>query len=58
MVRQLSKEEDIDMSYYENLAEDAIKTISQYGDFNKFISISENDWPNVPDGIDDEIPFA
>lgn len=37
-VKTLNKEEDIDISYYEKLANDAIETISKYGDFNNFIN--------------------
>lgn len=67
MVEQLSKEDDIDISYYQELCDDAIKTISQYGDFEWFASdepyIQRDEMPdledfmNVPEGIDDEVPF-
>ena len=36
VVKKLNKEDDIDISYYESLAQAAIETISQYGDFNEF----------------------
>ena len=36
MVRVLGKEADIDRSYYRKLADDAVQTISQYGDFEGF----------------------
>ena len=36
MVRGLGKEADIDCSYYRKLADDAVQTISQYGDFEGF----------------------
>ena len=36
VVKNLNKEDDIDISYYESLAQAAIETISQYGDFNEF----------------------
>ena len=36
VVKKLNKEDDIDISYYDSLAQAAIETISQYGDFNKF----------------------
>ena len=35
-VRQLKKEDDIDKSFYNNLANDAIDTISEFGDFEQF----------------------
>ena len=37
-VRQNHLEDNIDISYYESLASDAVQTISQYGDFDKFVS--------------------
>lgn len=45
MVRELGKEESIDLSYYDNMVTEAVKTISQYGDFEWFVS----DDPYVPD---------
>ena len=38
MVKELNKEEDIDRSYYINMVDDAVATISKYGDFEQFIS--------------------
>ncbi len=38
MVKTLGKEEDIDRSYYNKLVDDAVDAISQYGDFEQFIS--------------------
>ena len=38
MVRELEKENDIDRSYYDKLVDDAVKTISEYGDFEWFVS--------------------
>ena len=37
-VKLLNKEDDIDESYYIYLANEAIDTISQFGDFEQFIS--------------------
>ena len=37
-VRDLKKEKDIDISYYNKLVDDAIDTISKYGDYEWFIS--------------------
>ena len=45
MVRELGKEESIDLSYYDNMVTEAVKTIGQYGDFEWFVS----DDPYVPD---------
>ena len=41
-VKNLGKEDDIDISYYESLVDDAVKTISKYVNFNKFVEV-END---------------
>lgn len=38
MVRELHKEDAIDISYYENLANEAIEAISKHGDFEWFVS--------------------
>lgn len=38
MVKELNKEDDIDKNYYDNLANEAIETISKYGDFEWFVS--------------------
>ena len=55
MVRTLGKEGDIDRSYYDKLADEAVKAISQYGDFEWFVS----DDPYIPDypPEDDDLPF-
>lgn len=38
MVKELGKEDDIDRSYYDKLVDDAVETISKYGDFEWFVS--------------------
>ena len=38
MVRELGKEKDIDREYYNKLVDDAVETISKYGDFEWFVS--------------------
>ena len=38
MVRELKKEADIDKSYHGKLVDDAVKAISEYGDFEQFVS--------------------
>lgn len=38
MVKELGKEADIDQSYYDAMVDEAIKTISKYGDFEWFVS--------------------
>ena len=38
MVKMLGKEKDIDLSYYNKMVDDAVATISKYGDFEWFVS--------------------
>lgn len=58
MVQELEKEADIDRSYYDKLVDDAVKTISEYGDFEWFVS----DDPYIKElgandaDIDSEVP--
>lgn len=37
-VKKLGKEKDVDRSYYDRLVDEAVETISQYGDFEQFVS--------------------
>ena len=59
MVRTSNKQGDIDRSYYDKLVDDAIDTISKYGDFEWFVSddpyISPWDCPDAP--WDESTPF-
>ena len=56
MVRTLNKQNDIDRSYYDKLVDDAVETISKYGDFEWFASddpyiCDKENWPpeeNLP----------
>lgn len=49
MVRELGKENDIDRTYYNNLVDEAVKSLSSYGDFERFVAdepfISDNTSP-------------
>lgn len=45
MVREFHREDDIDRSYYDALATAAIETISEFGDFEHFVSMDEDDVP-------------
>jgi hypothetical protein len=38
MVQELGKEADIDLSYYDKMVENAVRDISEYGDFEWFVS--------------------
>lgn len=54
MVNLLSKEADIDRSYYDKLVNDAVETIGKYGDYFWFVS----DDPYVPmHPRDDDLPW-
>ena len=63
MVRELGKQADIDEQYYISMVDEAIATISKYGDFEQFASDdpyvkAENwDFMNIPDTANEEIPF-
>ncbi len=52
MVSALRRENDIDRSYYDKLVDDAIETISQYGDFEWFQSDDPYDVPPEGDAHD------
>jgi hypothetical protein len=57
MVKGLGKEDDIDKSYYDTMVDDAVSTISQYGDFEWFVSSDPllTDIPDFPP--DEELPW-
>ena len=51
MVKVLGKEDDIDRSYYDDLVDTAVETISKYGDFEWFVSdndISKQEVDELP----------
>lgn len=52
LVYSLGKRKDIDYSYYDKLVDDAVETISKYGDFEWFVS----DDPYIGPDEDDEKP--
>lgn len=49
MVRELGKKNDIDRTYYNNLVDEAVKSLSSYGDFERFVAdepfVSDNTPP-------------
>lgn len=57
-VKTLHLEEFIDKSYYTALVDDAVETISKYGDFESFVSDDSEEWMNIPETDEDELPFA
>lgn len=57
-VKLLHKEDDIDQSYYRTLVDNAVATISKYGDFDWFVSDKPYDILDILDKYDnDVIPF-
>ena len=59
-VQLLRKEKDIDRSYYDGLVDDAVETISKYGDFERFVADEPYiDTPHMdfPPDDDDDLPW-
>lgn len=50
MVRELGKEADIDRSYYDRMVDEAVKAISEFGDFKWFVSDDPYIGPKFVDG--------
>ena len=48
MVKQSDKAQDIDRSYYDGMVDDAVDTVSQYGDFEWFVSDDTETLDEVP----------
>ena len=64
MVKILGKQDNIDKTYYNNLVDAAVDTISKYGDFEWFVSDDpyipkklEDDFMYIPEGYPDGMPF-
>lgn len=66
MMMSPGNEKNIDRSYYTKLVDDAVDTISQYGDVEWFISddpyisnkrINMPDFMNIPEDTPDEVPW-
>ena len=63
MVRELHKEDDVDISYHEGLVSEAIKSINKFGSFERFIDVSKPYIPPEPvqendDKEDDDVPWS
>lgn len=59
MVQELHKENDIDRSYYDKLVDEAVDTISQYGDFEWFVSDdSETNTQEAPPWFNPDEPWS
>ena len=57
MVKTLKLEDSIDRTFYNKLVDDAVDTISKYGNFDMFVS-GGVDFISVPENAPEEIPFA
>lgn len=58
MVMKNGLEDQIDRSYYNALVDEAVETISQYGDFEQFAANdTDPDWMQIPEGVGEEVPF-
>lgn len=57
MVKTLGKQNDIDRSYYDKMVNDAVHSISEFGDFEWFVSDDPVKEPYVPDEWPDDVPF-
>lgn len=57
MVKELGKEDDIDLSYYENMAQEALKDIVVYGDYVDFLDLSKPYAYETDDDVSGEKPF-
>ena len=53
----LKKEGDVDTLYFNQMVEDAVDTISKYGDCNEFIHDAMPSWLEVPEGSPEEVEF-
>ena len=52
MVEKLGLKDCVDYGYYRKLVDDAVETISKYGDFERFVSDDIYDTPVEGDGHD------
>lgn len=62
-VKDMGKRDAIDRSFYEKLVDEAVETISEFGDFEWFISDDPyikkppHDFMYIPEGSPEEVPF-
>lgn len=57
VVRMLGKEDDIDKSYYQKMVDDAVDSISQYGDFEWFVSNEQLPLNETQLPSEDDLPW-
>ena len=56
MVKELNKEDDIDRSYYDRMVDEAVKTISEHGDYEWFVS-DDPYLPSDPPWNQSDVPW-
>ena len=56
-VKVLNRQDDIDISYYKRLADEAVEDISKFGDFEWFVSEEVEPIPDNPIGFNDTPPW-
>lgn len=61
MVKNDHRESDVDETYHRNLVDEAVATISKYGDFERFVADEPYEglpeWMQIEDGSPEEVPF-
>ena len=57
MVRALEKHADIDRNYYNKMVDDAIKAISEHGDFERFVADEPYISDNIPPWFGTGLPY-
>lgn len=58
IVQTIGKEDAIDRSYYDKLCDEAVETISKFGNFERFVSEDPYlDFMNIPETDQYEMPF-
>lgn len=60
VVKANGLQDKIDLSYYNALVDDAVDAISEYGDFERFVSddpLEDMSWMEIPEGVGDEMAF-
>ncbi|MDE6020533.1 MAG: hypothetical protein K2H01_06030 [Ruminococcus sp.] len=57
MVKQLEKQDDIDRTYYNNMVDDAVESLSKYGDFERFVADEPYSSDNTPPWLGADEPY-
>lgn len=57
MVKQFEKQDDIDRTYYNSMVDDAVETLSKYGDFERFVADESFFTDNTPPWLGPDEPY-